>query len=242
MKKNLTIVITIAITMAVTLVSCKHKDEKVKKLPSRIVSHEATPFHSELFYDEQNRLIKIIREAYDIVDTLSIAYNINGLPIKLIGGYWDTVDIIYQNNGRKIIISSDTFWLNKKGQFTRWHEEDIFISKFTYNSNGNIIKWHWRSRGNEIKVEYRYKYSDIRPIFRHVNTPEWLLFWLHHAAIIFPFEKNGYLPLSNLSRKYSYELDMDNYVIKMKIKEDYQLENEYEFIFEYEYILANQSK
>jgi len=235
MKKILSILIAMAI--AIVFVSCKNENNEVKKLPSRIISHEATPFNSELFYDEQNRLVGIIRESRGFIDTLNIVYNSEGLPIRLNGMHWNDVDITHLNNGRKVIIHlthSDTFWLNNNGQFTRWHQGfdgGVFRSRFSYNSNGNITRWRWRTGYRELDYDQRFRYSDVRAVFRHVNTPEWLLFWLANESVIYPFATRGYLPNRGTERNI-FELDTDNYVTRWSFSDGS------EFEFEFQYILA----
>jgi len=278
MRKLLTILITTVI--AIAFVSCKArvKNEEVKKLPSRIVfcfdDENSIWGFGEFFYDEQNRLIKVIQMGRrclcyncDAVnppdDTLNIIYNSDGLLVKLTEGLYN-FEITYLDNGKKIIVScddknywsNDTFWLNNKGQVIKSSDGLGHIWEHTYNSKGNISKqrqyglWWEDNYGQRHDYEFINKvtYSRIRPVFRHVNTPEWFLFWLFEFWLsenltIHPFQKNGYLPFEKKyfdadgkykSSKFTYELDTDNYVIKMKIKDTYFQE----WNWGYQYILV----
>ena len=228
MKKILTILTTASMVMA--LVSCDKNDhecpicetieQEVKKMPSKVTQHRPIPIDIEYFYDVHRRLVKIVQGGSSWVD---ITYNSDNAPIKL-EMMWDT-DIIYQDHGKKITILRDTFWLNDEGQFIKWYRNmSSSTIEFTYNSDGNIIKWYYPSTGQEIN----FSYSDALPIFRYVNVPEWFLFWLHTAnALVYPFEKKGYLP-SGTDNQISYELDVDNYAIRIKNSD--ALTHEYEYI------------
>jgi len=233
--KKILMILTVA-TIAIGTAYCKSKNDEVVKLPSKIVSLKATSFVSELFYDEQNRLVKIISKQWEKPDTISIIYNIDGLPIRVDGMFEQSMDIVYENNGRKAILYDDVLWLNRGGRLVKYSMADAITWKFRYNSNGNITKWRESNHGLTIKYT-----NDVRPVFRHVNTPEWFLFWLSTNNIIIPSEKKGFLRSRAESSRYSYELDENSYVTKMRVKEAYEeeYESEYKFVFEFEYILAN---
>jgi len=288
MKKFLTKLIIVAI--AITFVSC-NRGEKVKKLPSKIIYHDFVDSAviwdwSEFFYDEQNRLIRVIKmgKMYESVswefgtrdtiyphdDTLNIIYNSVGLPVKLVFGSYD-YEIAYLNNGKKIVIlddnttrfNFDTIWLNDKGQVIKSYDNVGHLWEHTYNSKGNIsVQRHYgQYEDYEDGQYYDYEFinkvthSRIRSVFRHVNTPDWFMFWLsklwlNNSDYFHPFEKKGYLPLEkkyfdkdgkHRSARFIYELDTDNYVKKTKIKVIYGRypdDDMLEWDWEYEYILA----
>jgi len=246
MKTILTILTTAIVAMSV--VSCKTKDKEVKKLPSKM--EYISPRHHgisifEYFYDEQNRLIKIATLTGNSSSVLHhpmfyITYNSDDLPTKL-GDFLPT-DIMYQDN--EIIIRDATLLLNDKGQFTKYFCEPS-TKYFSYNSNGNFSKMNSiRSYdGEHNEEETTYNYSDIPAIWRYVNTPEWLLFWLSERKNYTDlFEKNGYLPLQKITNfqdttavvDYIYELDKDYYVTNLK----YSYDGEKYYEYRYEYILA----
>jgi len=278
------------LALLVVFVSCKSKSEEIKKLPSKIIYYyfgdDSTLIWdlNEFFYDEQNRLIKVTKKGQGYYwvdedlhftgtncypdDTLSIIYNSDGLPVKLVIGLYD-YEIAYFDNGKKIVIldddttyfNRDTLWLNDKGQVVKSYDNIGHLWEHTYNSKGNIkeqrLLGQWvdeYGQYHDYEIKHKITYSRIHPIFRHVNTPEWILFWLselwlNNSPYFHPFEKNGYLPIKKIwfdpdgewkSLKFIYELNTDNYVIKTKVQEiwkgfpdDISEEN-----WEYEYILA----
>lgn len=221
--KKLILILTATI-IAVASVSCRSKSEEVKKLPSKMIiysedavdSEEPILGYVEYFYDEQTRLIKIayiwenrFMPKVRGEELLEIAYNSDNLPVKL-SGLFD-IDIIYQDSRRKIILSDDTLWLNDKGQVT-----NIFQGKYSSFSRP-FIGWAFGRNDDGSSTKIDSTYFDVPSIFRHVNTPEWLLFWLSNRANLLEPWQEG-------------ELDADNYVIKADFGS--------KLYFKYEYILA----
>ena len=244
MKKILTI-LTIA-TIAIAFVSCSRGE--VKKMPSKMTESFDFSFLDydvedvedviyEYFYDEQNRLVKITHTGQSDVN---IFYNSDGLPEKVEGLWWveiPNVDIIYQDNGKKIILGIDTIWLNEKGQYIKFIRANIGgWSEFTYNPNGSIAKWINAGReetscsidgggcgsGDGTLGEY----SDIPAIWRHTNAPDWFIFWLMQNMLVFPFERTG-----NIAGWGYMETNTDNYLTKLTSHDSVQIRK-------YEYILA----
>jgi len=236
MKKFLTIVTTALIAIAV--VSCnseeKPNNEEVRKLPSRTVEHlfdGELKIEIEYFYDVRRRLIKIDRRQGEVVH---ITYNSDDLPIRVERhNDWRT-DIVYQDNGKTIILSSvslflnpgylwtDTLWLNDKGQLIRFkRSKGLNIDKvFSYDSNGNIATvTGW--------IGYA-EYSDIPSIWRHANIPDWFFYWLWYPNMfVMQPQRSGYM-----FSGFYYTLNADNYVTEIKTKDG-------NIFLEIEYILVN---
>ena len=242
MKKILTILTTAVIATA--LVSCDKDDheceipkQEVVKLPSKMTSAIGQiPIESNYFYDVRKRLVRIERGS----DVIHIIYNSDDLPIRFEGNVHHNFSIKYEDNGKKIILTRQswqiTYWLNDKNQPIK-HTLFDHTSEFTYNSDGNI-SFGKVMKDNDIVVEATYSYSDIPAVWRHVNAPEWLLHFLYsiNQYIYITHQTNGYMPTQIVyadetpTVTFNYEVDTDNYVIEINDSDGPTIK--------YEYILA----
>jgi len=227
--------------------------ETVRLLPSRMVKmlgqERVTEIHLE--YDNFNRLVRIAEVGEGAFE---VAYNQDHTPatIKLGGATMAT----FQYYGNLVLVRSriedyhywniDTLTINTNGQLIRrrsstfidWSELTPFRGyqfecNFFYNAWGNVGRIEHSFVGFS-SGSTNFGYSDIKSIFRHVNIPDWFLFYLNfyilnsarfsERSIINNsfyldgfFNRTGYM-ISSINGDYvrfSYELDSDGYVIRM---------------------------
>jgi len=244
MKKFLTILTTALIAIAV--VSCNSEEKpnngEVRKLPSKMIQ-EVPPellitnfFTNRYFYDEQNRLIRLERTigADEMLRVLYFTYNSDGLLINVSESAND-FPITHLENGRKVIVRQDTFWLNDRGLIVRLDRQvqvlgEREVREFIRDTDGHFLN----SDGNFVNIGgAEIILSDIPTVWRHVNMPEWLFYWLGFSGLVFPvFPKIGNVPKSVVSHEpLIFELDANGYVTRVA----------YFGVsaFRFEYILAN---
>ena len=253
MKKLLTIVTTALI--AISIVSCDRNDDKpnneeiqeeIRKLPSKMI-HERTHgmfFDShEYFYDEQNRIIRIERNhnASGGITTQErhFTYNSEGLLVNI----YDLVNnfpVTHLENGRKVIVRQDTFWLNERGLIVRLDRQppsgEREVREFIRDTDGRFLN----SDGNFVNFAgTKITFSNIPTMWRHVNMPEWLYYWLGLSGFPFSiFPKIGYLHQLFIAtdNQFVFEVDANNYVTRATFPTGGLGFYSY---FEFEYIFAN---
>jgi len=229
MKKLLTIVTTALIAIAV--VSCnseeKPNNEEVRKLPSRVSEHNiiADLTHNTYYlYDEQNRLIRMIR-----FDTFDISYRSDGKPEKVLRN--GSPMFVFEFVGNQVFVGGDfpVFTLSNRGQVLRhYYYPATTTYHYTFSENGSLIKiYTYMLAGSDSLFrinENKIIPSNVPAIFRHVNTPEWLL-WLLPSRL--PY-KYGYMPATIetaipigeeqtiiLTTTTQFQLNADGYAIEI---------------------------
>jgi len=130
-----------------------------------------------------------------------------------------------------ITLLPDTIFLNEKGQRAKLVSVGITgrqtIRKFYTDSTGRVRPSRIIENGNVYdlladtnRARNYTVYSEIPCVWRHVNMPEWFRFWLGTSYALRPLGRGNYLPLRHVSgdsvNEYTYELDDDNYVVKMQ--------------------------
>jgi hypothetical protein len=202
MKKLL---FALAVCSMFTLVSCDTEKDPVEKdkLLSKTTETNSGDWGHEfqirtLQYDNLNRITKMSwewdhvytyqpeysnkGESYDI-----IAYNSNGtisqfrdINIQYRG---DTVFFfLIDEETQEPQFSSTHLLIDANGRLLKIFQPSWnYIDAFTYNSNGNVIKYAREGLdddGNPFKFEWIFEYSStVQAVFRHANTPEWIITW-----------------------------------------------------------------
>jgi len=198
----------------------KDKDEpnkpisEVKKKPkTAIFSENKNVYH----YDNQNRLIGI----ETVYDNSSYPNHISTITYNPDGTIASYGTMLYQYNKDTIFRyyadseHRDTLLINDKGQLLR-EFGSTSDRTYEYNSAGDIIKILSPFQDMLIVTQ-----SNIKSNWRHVNIPNWF-YTSFHSGLVNPYEtKNGLKPLQvnwsdgRLFRKYTYEVDVNDYVKKI---------------------------
>ncbi|MCL2683454.1 MAG: hypothetical protein FWE63_08280 [Bacteroidales bacterium] len=224
------------------------ENESVKKLPSKEIWTGG--IGERMYqYDDLNRLITIIgvmdNHRYDIW------YNDDHTPAKLRSTYGsgERVDTFLYKDNQVFIFTppyidyATIITLNSKGEILQTRHPGGFTTNYIYNSNGNVSKTT-NSYGEITTITH---YSSIPSMFRHVNTPDWFIYyysWLGgYGNLIFNFSKKGYM-CSFVSdgnvqydNYYTYEVDSDGYGYVTK-REISNKDGSDKYLWTYEYILA----
>jgi len=201
--------------------------ESVKKLPSK----EYGGMFSRTFqYDNLNRLIAVIAENGHRYD---IWYNDDHTPSRVRSTYGHnntatSIDTLVYKGNQVFIFKpnlnppyvNDTtiITLNSKGEIVEskigaWYfEGHRYHVNFIYNSNGNVSRWI----NSDGEASTTILYTTIPSMFRHVNTPDWFIFYYYlDWSGDFLYSKKGYMPATGgrwgYDNRFTYEVDNDGY-------------------------------
>ncbi|MCL2027762.1 MAG: hypothetical protein FWG79_04650 [Bacteroidales bacterium] len=127
---------------------------------------------------------------------------------------------VLERDGGRDTVSFLTIDANGRVTKNTWGEESSSFSEesFSYNADGNMTKIIYISTydGEEdYRSETNFTYSTVKSVFRHVNVPDWLI-WFHLG---WDFSKSGYM-VSQIQRvgssnydNFVYTTDADGYVL-----------------------------
>jgi len=194
---------------------------EVKKLPSKIINFLGDETY-KFYYDEHNRLIKIVSNSYYRANREIIYDTIHNHPTAIIKNENDLYNFDYDNN--QVFIFGNN---SKCSEILTIDFDNLSTIKFSshypdllmiYYTDEMIVKTSFCEQMDYIP-------SDIKSIWRHVNVSNWFLIYISVDAgpygpfhfLPFPLGKNGNMPeqytRSQLEEVIlSYELDEDGYV------------------------------
>ena len=265
MKKHLLSLTSVLIVLSLVLASCNRDDEnpvtnETIRLPHKVtwtldwVTANNVPMRDSgyfyLVHNDQNRIV--LPDGW-------LVYNADGTIASRPG-------VTFQHEGNFIFADfggGQPLWkfeINNSGQIIRsWFDYLLFpysYDEFFYNSNGNLIA---QTMGNDwvgddgcLFFTNTYTYTNI-PVFK-TDIPQWYLkFFTGGFHDFFLFSGKGYMPKQRIEcggfsgqdctcahppslTNYTYELDDDGYVIKIKRTTDNTIK---QYFIEYRLVGVN---
>lgn len=251
MKKYLPVFITIVFTSCNpnnddSIINPKNTEPfETKYLPSKLItSEETTYFH----YDNQDRLIRFEQKSNENLYSkeFSIFYK-DDLVNKIVLNY-ESSDLYSYTNlytfehiDNKVIIANKFTDIN---DYSVTQSRTIRIDITNFLTSGFGIKTIYDDQKNLVEIsdeniDTKNKFDDKNAIYKNVNTPQWLLYYVLKLGI---HQSNNPLEIHTTkieldetnSSEISYEYNSDNYPIKQLTIDDnnYTIETEIEYLVE----------